>query len=457
MSQLHPEFDFDERGLAAPPNSPASELGGASALIGHVPILSLDRLTIQEKKEIKPVMIVGISGSTSSGKSLLAAILAKVFDDALLMHQDHYFQPKALCPQEKFRSTANDLNFMHKSMTDDEVGQYVIISDGYAKSEVTIDGPDADCDEAIDFLTMLGMVARVVNSGELPNKIEKPGNPGEILGHPDMVQSDLIKHEFDLSSYENLIGELRALVAKKIAAYASANINNGHHNNFIRPSLSNGNDYTEEQLDITSMLPVICFVEGFLLFTDPEGPSNDEQKAAIFKELPTDFDIYTEQVSLRLKYQSIADLTYEIQVTEPNHDEYSEDARSEYEEEIWGKNIEAKYLLQSKFDLKLFLPTNKTTAMARRFSRPEYIDYPAGERIPGQMWKSEGYFENVAWKHYVEEHSWLLDQREVDDVECRFVEKDLKGVYVRPKADAGVEETARWAVDAILHRLCLVK
>ncbi len=94
MSQLHPEFDFDERGLAAPPNSPASELGGASALIGHVPILSLDRLTIQEKKEIKPVMIVGISGSTSSGKSLLAAILAKVFDDGKL----YYFLE---CPLRK--------------------------------------------------------------------------------------------------------------------------------------------------------------------------------------------------------------------------------------------------------------------------------------------------------------------------------------------------------------------
>lgn len=41
--------------------------------------LSLEQLDIAEKKK-KPVLVVGISGCTSSGKSLLALLLAKVFD-----------------------------------------------------------------------------------------------------------------------------------------------------------------------------------------------------------------------------------------------------------------------------------------------------------------------------------------------------------------------------------------
>lgn len=71
------------------------------------------------------------------------------------------------------------------------------------------------------------------------------------------------------------------------------------------------------------------------------------------------------------------------------------------------------------------------------------------------MWKTYGYFEKVAWKNHTNEHSWLIDeQAEAMDEECRFDEKkEVKGVSILPKMDAGIEETLRWAVDAILHRM----
>lgn len=89
----HPEFNqYESRfasGIAPPPNSPTSELG-AVEVHDDLPPLSLDHLNlqdppkIQDKKKVhddkERVLVVGISGCTSSGKSLLALILTKVFD-----------------------------------------------------------------------------------------------------------------------------------------------------------------------------------------------------------------------------------------------------------------------------------------------------------------------------------------------------------------------------------------
>lgn len=65
---------------AAPPNSPAAA----------VPSLALDHLEIGEassrgEKPLQSLMVVGISGCTSSGKSLLASLLVEVFDKCKLL------------------------------------------------------------------------------------------------------------------------------------------------------------------------------------------------------------------------------------------------------------------------------------------------------------------------------------------------------------------------------------
>ncbi len=69
-----------------------------------------------------------------------------------------------------------------------------------------------------------------------------------------------------------------------------------------------------------------------------------------------------------------------------------------------------------------------------------------GMREPGQMWKTEGYWEQVAWRNYVKGHEWLVggETGELGGV------KD--GVYVRA-LDLGVEDTVRWAVGAVLEEM----
>ncbi|KAF7893400.1 uncharacterized protein EAF02_000938 [Botrytis sinoallii] len=108
------------------------------------------------------------------------------------------------------------------------------------------------------------------------------------------------------------------------------------------------------------------------------------------------------------------------------------------------KMVVAKAALMQEFDIKLFLPTSKEVAKERRLSRFPYIDFPAGGRCPGQMWKSEGYFEEVVWKGYEDSFGWLLREAGKENVD---------GVFVRTTVDDTVENTVYWAVDVILQFL----
>jgi hypothetical protein len=338
-----------------------------------------------------------------------------------------------------------------------ETSEYFVTSNGGAK-DYKITGSDTDCDESIDFLSLLDMVTHVIDTGSLPDQIEFPGNPGLILGASTAPTAASIRHEHDLTPYEDIIKELRKYVAKKVRSHAATNVRRNQLGMFIQLPAINGyapNEFHDEDpTNIKKMLPVICFVEGFLLFTDPIGPTHDDQKLKIFRELPATYDIKTEQVNMRTLYQLIAALTRKLEVNQ-TEDNIAFEAREKVEEEVWGRCIQAKYLLQSKFDAKIFLSTSQNTAMKRRLSHPNYIDYPEGQRLPGQMWKTYGYLENVAWKNHMDEHNWLTEGPTVSpDEECCFEKADeWKGIHILRKLDAGVEEILRWAVDAVLHSL----
>jgi len=115
-----------------------------------------------------------------------------------------------------------------------------------------------------------------------------------------------------------------------------------------------------------------------------------------------------------------------------------------------------KSQLNVLFDIKLFLPTSKHHAKKRRFGRSTYIDPPEGGRQPGQMWKAEGYFEDVAWKGYEDAHGWMFQGSDVHaDPKWDASGKvgGANGVFVRPGLDDGIEVTVRWAVDTILKEL----
>lgn len=167
-----------------------------------------------------------------------------------------------------------------------------------------------------------------------------------------------------------------------------------------------------------------CFIEGFLLFSGPiadEDKANEEdvQEGRILADIVKRFgDIHVSEEQIELM---------EI-----------------YNQE---KSICLKKDLMSMMDVKLFLLTSKETARTRRQERKEYLDHPHGTRRPGQMWKTRGYFEQIAWPNYLRDHAFLIDEN--GDVRS----KTVTDVQFRDQIDAGIEDTIRWAVQMILAKL----
>jgi hypothetical protein len=63
-----------------------------------------------------------------------------------------------------------------------------------------------------------------------------------------------------------------------------------------------------------------------------------------------------------------------------------------------GAESAARQRLGRYLDVKLFLRTDRETAKKRRFAKPEYRDVgKGGLREPHELWRFEGYFDDIAW------------------------------------------------------------
>lgn len=365
-------------------------------------------------------LTVAISGCTSSGKTTLALILSEIFSSpttkhstsneslhipkennlgdakatrpfTTIIHQDAFFIPKADCPLVQFNSASNDKHFIKESLAqNNENPVYFYARTGTNGEEnVQITGPNTDCMEAVNFGNLLRMVQAAQANNYDP----------EICGR---YKDDADKKKL-IEQYSEVIESMRRRIRENLALEA------GNH---MRNDLVSGYHYGW------------VFVEGFLLFS---------------KALPSD------DKSLWL------DASSEV---EDRCAERSENVRQEFKKEAALKgskptrekeeNAMAKAALMQEFDIKLFLPTSKEVAKERRLSRFPYIDFPAGGRCSGQMWKSEGYFEEVVWKGYEDSFGWLLRETGKENVD---------GVFVRTAVDDTVENTVYWAVDIILQFL----
>jgi len=104
--------------------------------------------------------------------------------------------------------------------------------------------------------------------------------------------------------------------------------------------------------------------------------------------------------------------------------------------------------LIGSFDAKLFLYAIKEASRKRRFGRRSYAD---SEREPWMGWRSESYFDGVAWPAFLAEHAWILDLA-LPTPAVSGLAKEF-GVVARMNSDAGMEETLVWAVDSVLESL----
>jgi hypothetical protein len=225
-----------------------------------------------------------------------------------------------------------------------------------------ITGPNADCNESVNFSALLEAVNIVLSGGV-------PPSTGMSQSH---VSADSLAEKHS---------ELIARMAEKIAAWTKAqavlNAEARFEGHFVSSPIENASKNKEAK---ASIRPTLCFVEGFLLFSNSRGDT---------------------------------------------------------------ETLSKKASLMSLFNIKLFLPATKDAAKKCRFSRPVYTDQPKGLRLPGQLWKTEGYFDKIVWEQFEKEHAWLIKEDGAKKL----------GIRVREKMEADIEETVEWAVDAILAEM----
>ncbi|KAI9650432.1 hypothetical protein NHQ30_000447 [Ciborinia camelliae] len=369
-------------------------------------------------------LTVAISGCTSSGKTTLALLLSEIFssfsvtkeptdNDSPLgseqvnlgdsqtttplktaftttIHQDSFFIAKIHCPCVEFNSAINDESFMKESIAKiDETPIYSYSSTGTkGKANVRVTGPNTDCMEAVDF----GNLLRKVQAAQ-SQKVEPEKN---LQFKEDADQKKLIEQ------YSEVISSMRKKVKERLGL---ATIN-----------------HTMGDEGIVAEHSGWVFVEGFLLFSNSMPSDNRSSKV--------------DEKDEDLQARALVDLQQNV-----NEEAISMEKKLMRMKE---ERMPSKEALMKAFDIKLFLPTTKEVAKHRRMTRFPYVDFPAGGRHPGQMWKSEGYFEDVVWKGYEDSFGWLLKETGKENVD---------GVFVRTTFDDTVENTVDWAVDVILEFL----
>jgi hypothetical protein len=327
------------------------------------------------------------------------------------------------------------------------------LHEGGRNKVFTISGPDTDCDDAVNFVRMfealanaskseISIVSKAMGTMTFESKSDTESEAGGVAlssttseqsseGGAELFQKQ--RHIEDLApphshinmditalklKYVDLIKQMRAKVAE-----------------FLGQSRSPSSPCHTDSVN----LPKIQIIEAFLLFSDPSTILSSDSDTSRISRLLTVFHTFL----LKLEDNS-AKLAQKGHIGEDYENE-----RTQIEQHIQAINSICKRGMMEHFSCKLWLTTSENAARERRFTRPAYIDIKdGGLREPGQMWKTEGYFEQVAWKRHLEKHEWLVGENEGDGELGRYKE----GIHVRAE-DLGVEGTVRWAVGAILEEM----
>ncbi|KAL2065221.1 hypothetical protein VTL71DRAFT_2890 [Oculimacula yallundae] len=421
----------------------------------------------RKSKTIAPssqkAFIIAISGCSSAGKSRLAKLLSEVFNQATIIAQDDFFQPKYLQPLVTFSSCASDARFVKESIKNDELGMYAIASDG-TRPSVLPDGLP-NCEEgshhtrrtsSIDSKSSGSDISRVVEGGKnplytitgpLPDCEQATDYTGlvEVL-HDLKDTGEVIEYDKrfpcdeDMSEFAGLIEEMKGTVHDWAKQQSILNAEARFGGCLVQGPIENdgmGSGGTETETGTQngkgSLCPRVVIVEGFLVLAPATEPAS----------VKTSFNISNNKGMIEVYTMRLEALSAEL-TAKGDIDTALETERDAIEEEIWTINLAAKMHMEGLFDVKLFLDTSKEEAKRRRIERPIYTDAPKGGRLPGQMWKSEGYFEEAVWKGYVESYGWLLE---------KGGEGEKDGVVVMPVQNAGAEECLERAVEVILAEM----
>ncbi|KAE9370979.1 hypothetical protein N431DRAFT_468983 [Stipitochalara longipes BDJ] len=319
----------------------------------------------------------------------------------------------------------------------------------------TISGPDTDCDEAVNFVRMFDALKHTSKHNEIDDVTKCLGTMniehetksdtdseagGALLASPISEHSEeggvpLFSRKQEVEDlappFPHLTIDIPALQAHHAELISSLRIK-------IQESLVQ----TSKEINhpCTLQLPRMQIIESFRLFSDPSTitPGDSQSDTMHLLEIMHTFLHKLQVVSLKLA--EAGDVDDEL-----------EQERAAIEHDIQIINTVCKRGMSDFFSTKLWLSTSEVAAKSRRFDRPAYIDTKdGGLREPGQMWKTEGYFDQIAWKNHVDAHAWLIGEDGGEETGELGTVKE--GIHVRAQ-DLGVEDTVRWAVGAVLEEM----
>lgn len=324
----------------------------------------------------------------------------------------------------------------------------------------TISGPDSDCDEAVNFLGMLQalkdvsnnerrFVQTAVRSMPLDHDTESDSDSegGVLLASPISEHSeDGGVRLFD----EKQNNEVEDLAPSHPPLTMDAPAAGSQSEELIAAMKMRVQDFLVQLASSHNVdklkLPKILVVESFLLFSNPSSISQGDRNP----------DTYLWGSAFYTALHKLKNLSARLE-EKGGADDQLEQKRDAIENNIRTVNGVCKRGMMEHFHCNLWLSTSFAAAKGRRFSRPAYLDKMGGEgeggrqRVPGQMWKTEGYFDQIAWKNHLRSHAWLIGEGGEEEVagELRGYKN---GVHIRAQ-DLDVEDTVGWAVDAVLEEM----
>jgi hypothetical protein len=319
----------------------------------------------------------------------------------------------------------------------------------------TICGPNTDCDEAVNFVRMLqalkeasmsevetvaknlGMMS--IHGHEAKSDTDSEGGGAPLSRQTSGQQSDggvalVPKFEYiedlapphshlvtNIDSLKAQYGELINAMKEKVREF------------FVQSAAS----CHIEKLK----LPQMVIIESFLLLSDPAIISLGDSNPNTTRLLQVFHTFLQKMHYLSTRLADRGDIDKEL----------------EQEREGHGKNIQTingvcKRGMTERFHCKLWLSTSEHAAKTRRFERAAYLDRSEGGlREPGQLWKTEGYFDQITWTNHLDSHKWLIGEDGGDEIISELGAYKA-GIHLRAQ-DLRVEDTVRWAVGIILDEM----
>lgn len=109
--------------------------------------------------------------------------------------------------------------------------------------------------------------------------------------------------------------------------------------------------------------------------------------------------------------------------------------------------------VMSLIDIRFFLQVSRAKATQRREARDGYVTLEG-------FWKDPpGYVDKIVWPNYVEAHSWMFEDGDVERGKLNSDALREKGILAQQsvKLEEGVsfnfEETLEWAVEEVMRKL----